>query len=204
MRNMILICILISSTGIAGRKNLNVEVVPKEKQDEVLVRGPVENGIFGGLVVKFSEMNQEFACLIGGRGGFIFNHVFAVGGGGYGLANPMTVHTDYPLRNYTMDFGYGGLILELVFGSRKLVHFGVNTLIGGGSLCYRTAYYESWYDDAFFVFEPSAEMTLNITRCFRIDIGGSYRYINGTDLDGVSDKGLSGGAGHITFKFGRF
>ncbi|MEO0184327.1 MAG: hypothetical protein ABIL22_01715 [candidate division WOR-3 bacterium] len=204
MRKIILISIMIASTALAIKRNLNVEVIPKEKQDEVLIRGPVEKGIFGGVVVKFSEINQEFACLIGGRGGFIFNHVFAIGGGGYGLANPITVHTVYPLRDYTMDYGYGGLILELVFGSRKLVHFGVNTLIGGGSLCYRTAYYEPWYDDAFFVLEPSAELTLNITKCFRMDIGGSYRYICGTDLDGVSDRGLSGATGHITFKFGRF
>jgi hypothetical protein len=103
-----------------------------------------------------------------------------------------------------MDFSYGGLTLELILGSRKLIHFGMNALIGGGCILYSTRYYEPWYDDAFFVFEPSAELTLNITKCFRMDIGGSYRYVYGTDLDGVSDSGLSGATGHITFKFGRF
>ncbi|MGQ9664708.1 MAG: hypothetical protein ACUVQ3_04725 [bacterium] len=181
-----------------------IEVVPRERQDEVLFKGPVEKGLFGGVVIKFSELNDKFACLIGGRGAFVFNHFFAIGGGGYGLANPITVHTHYPLREYDMEFGYGGLIVEFILGSRRLIHFGVHTLIGGGSLCYRNDYYEPWYDDGFFVLEPGAELTLNVTKCLRIDLGGSYRYIHGADLDGVSDKTLSNGACHITFKFGRF
>ncbi len=201
MLSAILISLVVFSTGA---RPLKVEVVPKEKQDEVLLKGPVEKGLFGGVVIKFSELNDKFACLIGGRGAFVFNHVFAIGGGGYGLVNPITVHTNYPQRDYYMDFGYGGLIVDLVLGSRKLVHFGVNTLIGGGSLCYRNDFYEPWYDDGFFVFEPGAEMTINMTKCFRIDFGGSYRYIYGTDLSGISDAGLSGASAHLTFKFGSF
>jgi len=190
---------LINSYGFGA-----IEIVPKEKQDEVLIKGPVEKGLFGGLVIKFTKLNNDFACLIGGRGAIVLNHTFAIGGGGYGLTNDILVHTNYPFRDYYLDFGYGGLILEWIIGSKKLVHFGISSLIGGGSLCYRTAFYEPWYDDAFFVLEPSAEMTLNVTKCFRIDMGGSYRYICGTDFDGVSDKGLSNVAGHIAFKFGRF
>mgnify|MGYP005841030691 CR=1 FL=1 len=198
-RHLLFGLILLNYYGLGA-----IEIVPKQKQDEVLIKGPVEKGIFGGVVIKFSELNDRFACLIGGRGAFVFNHFFAIGGGGYGLANPITVHTQYPLREYYMDFGYGGLIVEFIFGSRKLVHFGVNTLIGGGSLCYRNSYYEPWYDDGFFVLEPGAELTLNVTRCFRIDLGGSYRYIYGTDLDGISDAILSSASCYLTLKFGRF
>ncbi|MEO0095757.1 MAG: hypothetical protein ABIL46_01135 [candidate division WOR-3 bacterium] len=204
MKNILLIAIILFNLGFSGKKHMNIEVVPKEKQDEVLIKGPVEKGGYGGLVIKFTELNDDFACLIGGRGGIILNHTFSVGGGIYGLANRIDVHTNYPLRDYIMDFSYGGLILELIFGSRRLVHFGISSLIGGGCISYRTPFYEPWYDDGFFVFEPSAEITLNVTKCFRIDIGSSYRYIYGTDLNGVSDNSLSGAAGHITFKFGKF
>ncbi len=197
--NLIFGLILLNYYGFGA-----VEIVPREKQDEVLIKGPVEKGIFGGPVIKFTELKNEFACFVGGRGAIVLNHTFAIGGGGYGLVNRIVVHTDYPLGDYYMDFGYGGLILELIFGSRRMIHFGISSLIGGGDICYRTNYFEPWYDDAVFVFEPGAELTLNVTRCFRIDLGGSYRYIYGTDLDGISDKTLSNGACHLTFKFGRF
>lgn len=198
---MIIICLVISVVGFA----LNIETVPKKREDEVLIKGPVDKGGFGGLVMKFTELNDRYGMLMGVRGGITFNHTFGLGGGLYGMVNRMEVHTNYPIRDYNMDFAYGGVILELIFGSRRLVHFGTYTLIGGGSVQYKLpAYEEPWYDDFFFVLEPSVEMTINITRVFRIDAGGSYRYIYGTELEGISDRGLSGVAGHITFKFGKF
>lgn len=201
MKRIIIICLVIFVAGFA----LNIEAVPKKGEDEVLIKGPVDKGGFFGLVIKFTELNDKYAMLMGVRGGITFNHTFGIGGGLYGMVNSMDVHTNYPVRNFNMDFAYGGLTLELILGSRRLVHFGTHTLIGGGSVQYKLpAYEEPWYDDFFFVLEPSAEMTINITRIFRIDVGGSYRYIYGTELEGISDRGLSGATGHITFKFGKF
>jgi len=201
MKRIIIICLVISVLGFA----LNIETVPKKREDEVLIKGPVDKGGFCGLVMKFTELNDRYGMLMGIRGGVTFNHTFGLGGGLYGMVNRMEVNTNYPMRNFNMDFAYGGVILELIFGSRRLVHFGTHTLIGGGSVQYKLpAYEEPWYDDFFFVLEPSVEMTINITKVFRIDAGGSYRYIYGTELEGISDRGLSGAAGHITFKFGKF
>ncbi|MCX7995606.1 MAG: hypothetical protein N3A65_07555 [candidate division WOR-3 bacterium] len=182
-----------------------IETVPKEKQDEVLIKGPVDRGGFGGFVLKFTELNGEFAMLLGGRGGVTFNRTFGIGGGLYGMVNRMEVNTTYPIRHFNMDFVYGGIILELIFGSRKLIHLGTHTLIGGGSVQYkRLPDTEPWYDDYFFVLEPALELTLNVTKIFRVDAGCSYRCIYGTELSGISDRGLSGISSHITFKFGKF
>ncbi|MEO0123849.1 MAG: hypothetical protein ABIL69_07590 [candidate division WOR-3 bacterium] len=201
MKKIITIFLMILVTGFA----LKIETVPKQREDEVLIKGPVDRGGFGGLTIKFTELNDQFAMLMGVRGGVTFNRFLGIGGGLYGMVNRMEVNTNYPMRNFNMDFGYGGIILELIFGSRRLVHFGTHTLIGGGSVQYRLpAYEEPWYEDFFFVLEPSAEMTINITRVFRVDIGGSYRYIYGAELEGISDRSLSGATGHITFKLGKF
>uniref|UniRef100_A0A7C4XDN1 Outer membrane protein beta-barrel domain-containing protein n=1 Tax=candidate division WOR-3 bacterium TaxID=2052148 RepID=A0A7C4XDN1_UNCW3 len=201
----ILLSLIISTYGLSGKNSFSIDIKPKEKQDEVLFKGPVDKGGFCGLVIKTSEINDEIVALMGLRGGVIFNRTFGIGGGIYGMVNGMDVQTNYPMRNFNMDFAYGGIILELIFGSRKLIHFGTNTLIGGGLVEYRLSNYEEpWYEDCFFTLEPSVEMTLNVTRIFRIDIGGSYRYIYGTELDGINDRGLSGVGGHITFKFGKF
>ncbi|MBN1426023.1 hypothetical protein JXA88_15850, partial [Candidatus Fermentibacteria bacterium] len=58
-----------------------------QEQPETLLKGPIENGGFGGLVVKFSQLADQTAVFVGGRGGWILNHTFVIGGGGYGLAN---------------------------------------------------------------------------------------------------------------------
>ncbi len=201
MKKFILVLLIIFVIGFA----LKIETVPKQREDEVLIKGPVDKGGFAGLTIKFTYLNDQFGMLMGVRGGVTFNHILGVGGGLYGTVNRINVNTNYPMRNFNMDFVYGGPIVELIFGSRKLVHFGAHTLVGGGSAQYKLpAYEEPWYEDFFFVLEPSAEITLNVTRIFRIDFGVSYRYIYGTDLDGISDRGLSGATGYLTFKFGKF
>jgi hypothetical protein len=52
--------------------------------DETLFSGNVEHGGFGGPVVKFTQIKDEFGVLVGGRGGWIINHSFVLGAGGYG------------------------------------------------------------------------------------------------------------------------
>ncbi|MEO0106813.1 MAG: hypothetical protein ABIL70_00455 [candidate division WOR-3 bacterium] len=198
------VVLVIAWVGLFGSSLFAIEIKPKDKRDEVLIKEPIETGVFGGMNIKLTEINNTDAWLFGFKGGIIANHTFSIGGGIYGLAHHITVETEYPLRNYYIEFGYGGLTLELILGSRKMIHPGVNFLVGGGSICYCDRFYEPWYRDVFFVLESSAEITLNVTRCLRIDFGGSHRYINGVKLSGISDRGLSGFSGYITLKFGRF
>ncbi len=60
---------------------------PAFAQEETLIKGDVESGGFGGPVVKMTSLNGQDGILVGGRGGWILNHSFIIGGGGYGLAN---------------------------------------------------------------------------------------------------------------------
>jgi len=182
----------------------SIECVPRENEDETLINGKVDFGGYGAFMTTFTELNNDFAVLVGGRGGLIINHFFVFGGGGYGLTNEIQVHTNNPPRNLLLDFGYGGVYLEFVLQSRKLVHLSLNALIGAGGADYRTYYYDYLDDDAFFVAEPGAELELNITRHFRMAMGGSYRFVEGINMDGLADNVLSGPAGTLTFKFGEF
>ncbi len=185
-------------------------------QEQTLINGPIESGGFGGPVVKFSQVNNKFAVFAGGYGGWVINHSFLIGGGGYGLVNNIAASpaaqayfgTTNDLRT---QFGYGGLVLEYIAMPEDLVHFTVSTLIGGGGVDYAYRYdlFNSNYDEsghasACFVLEPSAGLELNITQFFRINAGASYRLVRGTDLPGISDTDLSDLSGYLTFKFGKF
>jgi hypothetical protein len=164
-------------------------------QEQTLISGEIESGGYGGPVVKLSGVNNELGLFMGGRGGWIINHSFIIGGGGYGLANDIFVSSK------KLGFGYGGLELGYVFFSDSLLHFTLHSLIGLGGVSFED---DPIGSDEVFVLEPEATVVLNITRFFRIGAGVSYRFVTGVTATGVSDESLSGLSGLLVFKFGSF
>jgi hypothetical protein len=182
--------------------------------EETLLSGQIEHGGFGGPVVKFTELKDEFAVLVGGRGGWLINHTFSIGGGGYALVNQsIDERVLSPETTIFMTMGYGGLELEYIANSNNLVHMTLSALVGGGGIDYMMKSRHGHWDesdyladdaDAFFVVEPAINGELNVLKYFRVDVGLSYRFISGIETDGISDNDLSGLAGNIALKFGKF
>ena len=176
-------------------------------QEETLIGNSIESGGFGGPVVKFSTVNGSTGILVGGRGGWIINHTFILGGGGYGLANNVKAKTLGPNGERYLNFGYGGLELEYVSDSDRLLHFSFMTLIGGGGLGWRDENLRAGMssdNETFFILEPAAAATLNVTKFFRISAGVSYRYISGIESSASTNSDLSGPSVVLTFRFGKF
>jgi hypothetical protein len=177
-------------------------------QEETLISGSIENGGFGGPVLKIGSFNGEAAILVGGRGGWIINHSFIIGGGGYGLVNNVKAKVLGPYGERYLNFGYGGLELEYVSQSDRLIHFSFQTLIGAGGLSWRDkdvrVGMSNSNNDTFFIVEPGVNATLNVTAYFRISCGVSYRFISGLQSPASSSSDLSGPSGVLTFRFGKF
>ena len=169
-------------------------------QEQTLVTGAVESGGMGAPVIKFTEVANEFSVLLGGRGGWIINHTFLLGGAGYGLANDADLDGIPPYRD--IEFGYGGFEMEYINSSNSLIHFTIQGLIGGGGITTRVQYiYES---EAVFVMEGGANLMLNITPYFRMGIGGGYRWVTDVDIRILSSAAMSSPYFSMTFKFGKF
>ncbi len=177
-------------------------------QEETLISGPVESGGFGGPVLKVGSFNGEAAILVGGRGGWIINHSFVIGGGGYGLANNVKAKVLGPYGERYLNFGYGGLELEYISEPHRLINFSFQTLIGAGGLGWRDEDVQVGMrgsdSDTFFIVEPGVNATLNVTTYFRISGGVSYRFISGVQAAASSNPDLSGPSGVLTFRFGQF
>jgi hypothetical protein len=169
---------------------------PALAQERTLIRGGFESGGFGAPVVKFSQLDGEFALFVGGRGGWIINHTFVLGGGGYGLVNDIDTNGD-GVRD--LEMGYGGFELEYINRSDKLIHFTAYLLIGGGGLSGLAVLEES-----VFVLEPALNGELNVTDYFRFHAGAGYRWVSGVDSPGVDSSDLSSFYAQITLKFGTF
>lgn len=174
---------------------------------ETLLQGDIRHGGFGAPVVKFTEVDNRFGVLVGGRGGWIINGSFVIGGGGYGLANQNNFeHITNTLGDRgRLEMGYGGLELAYVHRPDELVHFSVVVLIGAGGLVWNPqGQFGRQEDDAFFIAEPAVDVVLNVTTFFRAGLGLSYRFVRDVQLFDLRDGDISGLAGVVTLKFGSF
>jgi hypothetical protein len=176
-------------------------------QEATLINGEIESGGFGGPVIKVTNINGENTVLVGGRGGWIVNHSFVLGGGGYGLVTDVKAKVTDSIHQY-IEMGYGGLELEYITSSNDLLHLSIGLLVGGGGIGYK---YEdnnglstSHNKNSFFVLEPCIDANLNVTHFFRIAAGVSYRYVSGLKSAVSTNADLSGPSANLTLKFGKF
>jgi hypothetical protein len=174
---------------------------------ETLMQGGLRHGGFGAPVVKFTEIDDRFGVLVGGRGGWIINGSFVVGAGGYGLVNLDNFKhvTNTSGDRGRLAMGYGGLELTYVLRPDELVHVSLGALIGAGGVVWNPRGPSgSQADDAFFITEPELAVVLNVTRFFRAGLGVSYRFARDVELFDLRDGDVSGLAGVVTLKFGSF
>lgn len=184
-----------------------VMVTPVLAQQETLISGQLEHGGYAGPVVKFTTINNDWEVMVGGRGGWIINHSFVLGGGGYGLVTDVEAEHIDQRGDVVLELGYGGGMLEYVGYPNELIHYSISLLIGGGGVNYvreitNTRLYTD--ADAFFVLEPEVNFMVNITTHFRAGVGAGYRLISGVDLAGLSDSDIGGLSINMIFKFGDY
>ncbi len=184
--------------------------------EQTLVGGNIEHGGFGGMELKISPIgrNNTSAVLMGGRGGWIINHTFVLGGAGYGLLSNVAADWvdervyDGEAQPYYLHFGYGGLLLAYIHNSDALVHYELWGVLGGGGAAVYTQEENDRHSrmngGGLFVAEPGINIMLNVTPFFRIGAGASYRYVAGVNDPRLTNEDLTDFGGHIILKFGAF
>lgn len=193
----------------------------EETKDEIqTIFSALDLEFTGGYItpeVKFGKLHEDYALMVGGRIGTSINDNFVIGLGGYGL----TTDNDFAFDTVNIGMGYGGLFLEYVFFSNKAVHFSIPVMIGaGGFTLYEagsTDIWDSWDDwdnwdnwdnelenTAAFIIEPGISLEVNLTKFMRMNLGASYRLVQFTALDRLSDQDLSCFAISFGLKFGFF
>ncbi len=186
-------------------------------REQTLIGGDIEHGGFGGVELKISPIGRDNtnAVLMGGRGGWIINHTFVLGGGGYGLVSDIPADWveerwyEGEAQPYYLNFGYGGLLLAYIHNSDALLHYELWSIIGGGAVDVRTRadvgeMYSHMSGDGVFVAEPGINIMLNVTPFLRIGAGASYRYVAGVNDPRLTNEDLTNFSGQIILKFGAF
>lgn len=191
----ILFCLFLSSNLFA------------QEETEYLLDGKLSFSGFGGPITEFSSINNDLAVSSGGGGALIINRSFFFGGYGLGL----TSEVDYPINaneSIKTNLSHGGFWLGGIIKPSKLIHFGVSSKLGWGSLSSRdfngvitTNFIRG---DDVFVVTPQVEVEMNVARWFKINVGGGFRKVVGIE-EGIYNKtDFDSGVVTLNFLFGWF
>ncbi|MGZ6143731.1 MAG: hypothetical protein ACXWLM_10345 [Myxococcales bacterium] len=181
----------------------------KGPEPEVVVSGNVEHGGYGGPEMRISSVRGEGAVFVGGRGGWIIDHRFVIGGAGYGLASRIGAPdaAQPATGRYDINFGYGGPFIEAIILPRRLWHLSLTSLFAAGGVSYAEHGVQNpgtLSTSTVFVWEPSATLELNVVKFMRVDLGVGWRLVRGVDLTALKNTDVGGFSGVLAFKFGKF
>ena len=148
----------------------------------------------------------------------VISHSLNLGFIGYGLVNPVKsgrVFTDGSTS--VLNMGYGGINIEPVILSRKIVHLSFPITLGVGGIAEtRKSYLNNDYSssnyvdsevldsDFFTIAEPGVQIELNVFKWMRIGAGASYRFTGGVDLPSFNSGDLDGMSANMTLRLGWF
>ena len=174
------------------------------------------NNHFGAVILKYSDISEQGALLLGARGGWMIDESFGIGAGIYGLVSDFSVRLIDQDRlednSDNVDLIYGGAEVSYMFSPDRKLHFAVNTLLGFGNFSVnytkinkQNNYHNDFNGGAtFFVAEPSVSLMANITSFLRFDFGIAYRFATSLDDQSVAIEDVSGLSGIIALRLGNF
>ncbi len=174
-----------------------------------LFGGTITNSGYGGIVLKFSSFNNQFAYMTGGRGAITINNRYTIGGGGYGIANPIDLSSSSQDTSRFFKMGYGGIELGYILLPGQKVRVGGSLLIAAGAAFWQNkpkSESEKLFDDDFNIFpvlEPSLYSEVALNRFMWLHAGISYRYVHHAHLEYVTDKSVRGFSCYIGVLFGK-
>ncbi|HEY2902041.1 MAG TPA: hypothetical protein VGL59_15780 [Polyangia bacterium] len=135
------------------------------------------------------------------RGGIYLNRRLAIGLAINGVGNGESHLGTNDARNFGT---YGGLLLQYVVQSNRLVHTSFESTIGDGTWCANNDQSQNCAAKRFIVFEPAANLELNVARHVRFTTGVGYRFAVAGRGEGPSSADMSSLVVRSGLVFGSF
>lgn len=149
--------------------------------------------------LKLTPVKSKAAALAGVIMGPSVGRELYLGVGAYALVNSVSADGGAMKLN-AFDLWYVGAHADYTFFSTKIVHGSLSGFLGGGHV--NSSAPTSGSDSAsLFVAEPDINVVFNLTTTLELGIGIGYRFVNGSDLDNLSNSDLSSWVGTVFFRW---
>ena len=148
---------------------------------------------------KLTQLGGQGASMPGIQFGPALGHTLYFGLGGYALVNSVEASNLYKdLKAF--DFWYSGVSMNYTLFHSRLVHCSAGCLLGYGQLKAESLSAGSDRADLF-VADPGINVMLNLTSSLELGVGGTYRIVNGSNLEDLSNSDLSGLTGSVFLRW---
>lgn len=174
-----------------------------ERPKTLIGNDPEDISGFGGVLFSFMPIDGDLSTLTGGGGAVLFDNTFFIGGYGLGLAG----NKEFELNgnDYSTSFGHGGFWLGYNIKPDDLLHMGVETRLGWGSITTKSSVTnEEVNEDDVFVFNPQFFGEVNVAYWFKVNAGVGYQKTIGVDNNFFDATDFDGPTFGISLLFGWF
>jgi opacity protein-like surface antigen len=193
-------------SNVAFAQTVTPTAVPRsEDEPQTIVGGhaegqPFVSGWFVSPTFGTTGWGGTLAYSPGLRGGIYLNRRLAIGLAVNGLANGDSEVGKNEGRNLGT---YGGLLVQYVVHSDRLVHLAFESTLGSGQWCVSDNNNDC-VGRKFIVFEPAADLEMNVARHVRLTTGVGYRFAVASSGDGPSSRDMSSLVVRSGIVFGSF
>lgn len=174
----------------------------------------ISRASFLGPELKLTKIINSWELVGGLKYGYIINHKYVFGIEAYGTIS-QDLFRDTGSIPGTSDIDnkmfYGGFYFDYILHLAGPVDISFPTLLGAGGSFLFEEFEDSSYPDVeileigrYLVIEPKINFELNISRVFRLGIGGGYRIALASNVKRLSNQELSGLLFNVNLKYGGF
>jgi hypothetical protein len=172
------------------------------------------SGGYGAIFFKATSFQNQALLMTGIRGAWVVNRSFGIGLDANGIIPTAKYAGIDPggLHEAILVGGYGGILLEPVLWSNRIVHLTFPLSMGAGWLGYIEDWENDYYyphdniydDDIFWYFEPGINVEINVAGFFRTGLEISRRFTQDLLLSNTSKTAFDHLSYGIILKFGGF
>lgn len=184
-----------------------LSVAQDDDYEHLLEGKKIRFSVFASPLFEISSVHKNFGVSSGGGGAVILNQTLFVGG--YGLSLAPVIGKDVSIEgvNYTdteIAFGHGGIWVGYIHNYKKLVHIGGSAKFGWGNITLDDVRLPNKYKDNVLVITPQVEVEVNVSKWFKVNIGGGYRIVTGVNDNVFRQKDFNSPQATVGFLFGWF
>ena len=199
-----LLSLLIGSSAFA--QAVDTTPAPAEDEPQTVTRlqgGPTRiSGWFVAPTFTTSRFDGSLAYSPGIRAGIFLDRRVSVGIAAHAVGNDDSYFYGTPVRSVG---SYGGLLLQYVVQSNRLVHATFESTLGTGRWCVEISEErDGCMGRNFLVFEPVANIELNVSRHVRVATGVGYRFAVAGGGSGPNSDDMSSLVARTSLIFGSF